>query len=229
MVKKKITPNKVFKKEERTPWCLINKANKYIFIHIPKNASTTIRGMVQFDGNNAMVNYNNIKNPENYFKFIVIRNPVDRAISSYLEISKLRPDGNSNITRHSDWFKEPDKEKSFRMFLEYISKDNFYTIDRHASPQIDWIKNKNLTLDDMDVTLLNDTLDDDLNTMITTNKNIKTKRNNLVRMNVGKSGIKQKLKKFVAANVDVQDRIREIYAEDAKMYDELKKKQDEIL
>lgn len=197
------------------PRCQINHENKYVFINVSKNASTSIRNTIIFD---IFTDYNTIKNPDDYFKFMVIRNPIYRAVSSYLELIKLRRDGPFQITQNSDWFKEKDKEKSFEMFIEFID-GNFY--DSHVLPQVNFLKDKDLTIDDIDVKLLHENIVEDFNGLVTNNKQIKVK-NKLMNMQVGDIGIKATLTKFVDSNPRIKERIREVYSEDSEIYDNLK-------
>lgn len=197
------------------PRCLINRKKQYVFINVPKNASTSIRNTVQFD---EFINFNTIKNPDMYFKFMVIRNPIYRAISSYLEVSKLRKDGRPQMTQNSAWYKEPNKAKSFMMFLDFID-GNFY--DPHTIPQVNFLKDKNLTIDDIDIKLLHESITEDFNTLIANHKRIIVKCK-LPKMQVGAAATKGSLTKLVEGDEGIQKRILEIYPEDAKIYDDIK-------
>jgi hypothetical protein len=199
------------------PRCQINHKDKYIFINVSKNASTSIRNTIIFD---IFTDYNTIENPDEYFKFMIIRNPIYRAVSSYLELIKLRGDGPFQITKNSDWFKEQNKEKSFEMFIDFID-GNFY--DSHVLPQVNFLKDKNLTIDDVDVKLLHENIVEDFNELISKNKQIKVK-SNLANLQVGEAGLKSVLTKFVEGNDSIQDRIREVYSEDVKIYVDIKSK-----
>lgn len=199
------------------PRCQINHKDKYIFINVSKNASTSIRNTIIFD---IFTDYNTIENPDEYFKFMIIRNPIYRAVSSYLELIKLRGDGPFQITKNSDWFKEQNKEKSFEMFIDFID-GNFY--DSHVLPQVNFLKDKNLTIDDVDVKLLHENIVEDFNELISKNKQIKVK-SNLANLQVGEAGLKAVLTKFVEGNDSIQDRIREVYSEDVKIYVDIKSK-----
>lgn len=197
------------------PRCQINHKDKYVFINVSKNASTSIRNTIVFD---IFTNYNTIENPDEYFKFMIIRNPIYRAISSYLELIKLRQDGPFQITKNSDWYKEKDLGKSFEMFIEFID-GNFY--DSHVLPQVNFLKDKGLTIDDIDVKLLHSKIEKDFKELIVNHPQIKTKCD-LVNLQVGDTGIKAKLTKFVESNEEVQRRISEVYNEDFSIYCKIK-------
>jgi len=197
--------------------CHINNKNKYIFINISKNASTTIHNTLRFD---MFSNYDAEKYRD-YYKFIILRNPINRIISSYLEIIKLRSDGPFNITKNSKWFNEPDVTKSFSMFLDFID-NNFY--DSHVLPQINFLKDKNLTINDMDCVLLHEKLKDDYLELIKLNKNIET-LSHLKNLQVGNNHKKKLLKEFVIGNKEIEQRVSKIYNEDTEIYNIFKNKQ----
>ena len=69
--------------------CFTNE--KYCYINIPKNGSTTLRSLLKtkrdtFDNNKGKL------------VFTVLRDPMTRIISSFFECSKLRGDGPKDIT-----------------------------------------------------------------------------------------------------------------------------------
>lgn len=199
------------------PRCHINNKNKYVFINVSKNASTTIHNTVRFD---MFSNYDTEKYRD-YYKFIILRDPINRVISSYLEIIKLRTDGPFQITKNSKWFNEPDVTKSFTMFLDFI-ENNFY--DSHILPQINFLKDKNLTINDMDCVLLHEKIKDDYLELIKSNKDIET-LSHLKNLQVGNKQKKKILKEFVIGNKEIEQKVSEIYSEDTKMYNNFKNKQ----
>lgn len=80
----------------------ISHAKKLIFIHIPKNAGTSITDFLKNNMNNNNINKlhvncstlkNQIKNYNDYFKFCVVRNPYDRAVSFYNYYNRIDING----------------------------------------------------------------------------------------------------------------------------------------
>jgi hypothetical protein len=117
---------------------------KCVFIHIPKNAGTSIikafkleqRGHLEWDRYQQ-------EDPErfrNYFKFAVVRNPYDRFVSAYEYARMLR-----------SYYHSPDGSTQYGIHLDYekLKESNFLTATRmlaagqleHKSfiPQHHWI------------------------------------------------------------------------------------------
>ena len=104
---------------------MIITENKTVFIHIPKNAGTSIISFFQNRQNSICVqpklhaDINDIKNRfpytyKNYRKFAIIRNPYDRMVSwfSYLKESAENSGFDMSLmypTEFSEWIKDPFK------------------------------------------------------------------------------------------------------------------------
>jgi hypothetical protein len=190
-------------------WDHVFLNKEYIFINIPKNASSTIRGALKTTNRVPLSKHKKSKAK----KVIALRDPFNRVISSFNEISKCRSDGPKAETINSDWFKEKDKnlENSFIMFVDYISHRMY---DAHSYKQSDFLYKKGLTLDNMDYVLLVETLNDDF-------KKIQDK--DLKRANM--SSLKapnQKLKDLIEKDKELQNKIKSIYSEDFKLYKQAK-------
>ena len=63
--------------------CFVDDDKKLCFINIPKNASTTIRTLLNLKHCEYSQKYNDYK------KIVVIRNPLTRAVAMFNEIIKL--------------------------------------------------------------------------------------------------------------------------------------------
>ena len=104
---------------------MISKEYKVVFIHIPKNAGTSICNFLQEKQTGICVqpkihsDINDIKNKfpqayKNYRKFAVVRNPYDRMVSwfSYLKESAENSDFDMSLmypTEFSKWIEDPFK------------------------------------------------------------------------------------------------------------------------
>ena len=90
---------------------------KTIFIHIPKNAGTSIE---EYFGNgsvrvqpNKHADIHEIKTKlknsyNNYTKFTIIRNPYDKMVSWYFYLKKNLGE-NYNVVEFNEWIKDPSK------------------------------------------------------------------------------------------------------------------------
>jgi len=108
---------------------------KAIFIHIPKNAGTSIE---EYFGNESFriqpskhADVHEIKKKfknsyNNYKKFTIIRNPYDKMVSWYFYLKRNLGE-NYNIVEFNEWIKEPS---SFWHANDPIS---------YLKPQCDWI------------------------------------------------------------------------------------------
>jgi|TARA_R110000787_G_scaffold10472_6_gene35551 hypothetical protein len=194
--------------------CFLN--DKFILINIPKNASTSVRNALSLHRREP---FSNETKNSGHKKIVVIRDPVKRVVSSYMELIKLRKDGPHLETSGSEWFKlhQTNSEKSFKLFIDYI-EDRLY--DSHIHTQCDYINKKGLSIEDMDYILLFEYLDRDFNDMCgDLGINKKLKWDNKSKLNV----IKNKIKKLVKEDVGLIDKIKKIYSEDFTLYNKVKK------
>jgi len=112
------------------PYKKYNIKNKCIFIHIPRNAGTSILGMLGDTGgrsHRSFMDYQMSNNErfKNYFKFSIVRNPYDRIVSVY---EYLKNRGNKS---HDLYFsKIIEKENgSFDWFVnEFIDEYKIHEI-----------------------------------------------------------------------------------------------------
>jgi len=112
--------------------------DKVIFFGVPKNASTSIRRMF---GQYAkdFLNYNTIKKDpkyDDYTRFAILRNPLKRFVSGYVEIIY-------RAKQHEDTYNRPfyqvkDPIDRFKAFVEDIEGD-FY--DSHIERQWYFVSN----------------------------------------------------------------------------------------
>ena len=107
---------------------------KAIFIHIPKNAGTSIE---EYFGNESVriqpskhADIHEIKSRfknsyNNYKKFTIIRNPYDKMVSWYFYLKKYL--GNYIVIEFNDWIKDPSKFWHANDPISFLK------------PQYDWI------------------------------------------------------------------------------------------
>lgn len=190
------------------------KENNFCLLCIPKNASTTLKNIIDTTKTRKYFDYKH--RFEKYEKLIVIRDPMYRAMSIYNEIMKLRIDGDYKKTMASKFYKERnDLKKSFSLFLDEI-KNNFY--DFHLTFQCHALTHMDLTLEDLDYIFLFEELDSDI--LDFCNKNSIP----YVPTHMNKTNLKQKniLTSFIDENLYIQDKIRDIWELDFEFYERAK-------
>jgi len=133
----------------------INFRNNFIFIHIPKNAGTSIYrsfGMLRsyHYTSNEYENMLGSREFQNFFKFCFVRNPFDRFLSLYhyarLDNSYYHSSTNPEKAiygKHMDYDKL--KNASLRECAELLVSDKLEHNPPHVQwrPQVEWILNEN--------------------------------------------------------------------------------------
>ena len=111
--------------------CYVSDKFNVIFVPIPKNASTSIRNIVglEFQVDNIM-RYSEKLSTREYMAFTIIREPIERLISGYIEVCK-RASGDSPHILMKDFYWMKGK-KRFMSFLDEIESGFF---DAHIVPQ----------------------------------------------------------------------------------------------
>ena len=192
-----------------------------IYINTAKNASTALLSWC--GGNRKQVSNNNLES--SIVKFWVLRNPLDRIVSSFFEVRKLiRADKFLNTlpdeTSKSwlDWaFIDGSIVDSFNLFLDSIQNNNFY--DRHTFPQIIYLTDCGFNISQVE-TLLFDSLSVDLDNFC--KRYLVTNPRRFKIQNRTMNPQKRVVKSHVDSNLDVQNKIKEIYKEDWNLYNKIK-------
>lgn len=199
----------------RMDYCFTHPDSKLLFVNIPKNASTSIRKSL---GLTKCTKYKDVINSK-HITFTVLRNPIHRAISSYLEMSKLREDGPYYVTKTLLWYKKALSwyelnhiTDSFITFLDEI-KGNFY--DPHCFPQIKSLLDKSLTIDKLDEIIIFENLIPDYNNFI---EKYNITNAHLKKETAGKHNKKKRLMQFVENNKEIQNKIIDLYPDDYELY-----------
>jgi tetratricopeptide (TPR) repeat protein len=143
-----------------------NPKIKLVYCNIPKNANTLFMNMlIDLSDSNAeylessmnahqymaskiekfkLIDFFQLQNPE-YFKFVILRNPLKRVVSGYLDkfVKNIRnvPNNKALIDVITDVHEflgiKPDIERSitFTQFTEYLSRTKDLKLDPHWRPQ----------------------------------------------------------------------------------------------
>lgn len=198
--------------------CFVDDDKKFALIHIYKNASISMRNALNMRG--KYYEWDDIKNLP-VKTVCVIRNPLERVVSSYQYLLRLEDNGFINkhpvhITKETEFFKKQDNPiESFNLFLEYIDNDNFY--DAVTLPQVQFLIDRGLTIEDIDEVLIQEKLENDF-------KKFKNKYELNTTLNIdnrGNSDITKTLLKHIEDNEKVKEKIKRIYKDDFELYDKL--------
>jgi hypothetical protein len=145
-----------YKKEE--VW--VSKDKKFSYIFIPKNASVSFRNCGLFDGEMK----NLVPYKKNTKSIVILRNPIDRVISMYAWLcghseEKVIPRVYFNKIKQTRWYQTTNDDllKSFNLYLDNITN---LTI---AKPQYNFLKDRGLKIEKIDIKMLQENLNQDFN------------------------------------------------------------------
>lgn len=204
---------------------------EYLDINVPT------RNLINGAGNIERFNDTDIQ-PESLSqckKICVLRNPLYRVISVYQHILTLSTEGRvdtypNHITQNSDFYKKNQNNsgenfndegciEAFHLFLEFISHGNFYHL--LTSPQIRFLRDKDLTIDNIDVFLTVENLEKDLKNLWEV---MKIPFNfNVEHRNPTNTKIKEVLTPYIENNSEVRKKILGTYLEDKELYEKVTK------
>ena len=103
--------------------CYLYEDEKICFIPIPKNSSTTVRKVCpEFKTDNFLENPSIL---EEYETVCIVRNPIDRFCSAYMEIIS-RAHGDGVETRKKNFISIQDEPKRFYHFIDEVYVDGFF-------------------------------------------------------------------------------------------------------
>ena len=142
----------------------ISHKHKLFFVHIPKNAGTTLIDNLDFE-QHGHFKYNNNHVPEGYTTFCVIRHPLDRLVSCY-EYARMEESYWHSSSGKSKDGKHPDydllKNATMKECLQYLEEGKL----KHLGwrPQWWWISD-NDNIIRLDYLVRMENLTDGLNNM----------------------------------------------------------------
>ena len=120
---------------------IINHEKKFIYIFIPKNASSTIRDCLfgRLDGL-PYIFYQDVNYYENYFKFVFTRNPYDRFLSFYKDNIRGDMSNRFEFRKYGQWH----RVKSIDDLIIHILENDNMQLDYHLKPQSWFTRGLNL-------------------------------------------------------------------------------------
>jgi hypothetical protein len=198
-----------------TVW--INENNKIAALGIPKCATTTIR--TQF----ALTKLVNIQDvPDDYFMFAIIRDPINRFVSAYIEVvqkCKIYPKGRyhydlsisqDQIEFLDDLMANHDDCGRFMIYLNQVQNEwGFF--ETHCVPQIIYLfDNDNKIFPNVEIFRFDN--------LINLEERLGTK---MVKSNQSENPeLKQKLLAFIAASSAIKSQIEKLYEYDSRIWQE---------
>jgi hypothetical protein len=200
----------------------INDQLKLAFLCIPKVASSGIRSQFRFI---RMSNINEL--PKDYKVFTLIREPIKRFVSAYIEVVQDcgdYPGGrfkhNLEITNDKIKFlenlmhdKSTDKYQKFNIYIEKIEKEWFF-FEPHCIPQVIYLTDKNNNFHNHLKIFKLETEINELEKIL----NSKIKQGNKCENNT----LKNDLLDYINKNNNIKQRIEKLYKLDIQIYNNLR-------
>ncbi len=129
----------------RNPYTEIELNNKFIFVHIPKNAGIAVWNSL-YDTNIEKGHKNlyhfklfNTELFNKFFKFTFVRNPYDRFVSAYKFLKK----GGRSKADYNVYCRFIKKHRTFENFVHYIYENpDIIKKMLHFIPQVDFISDQ---------------------------------------------------------------------------------------
>ena len=187
--------------------CFYN--NKFLFVNISKNTSTSIRTKLSL----KIINFDEIPNTDSLYKFIVLREPFDRFVSSFIEAAKPR----MKETLNTNWYKLYKEGKYIESILDVIKyiEVNGHFYDLHFSPQYMFLESKNIDLSFFDLVI-------DYNNLYDTWKNDNVlNKYGLSKMNASNKAIKQKIFNLFKSDDNIVNFVKSYYKKDFELYNSI--------
>lgn len=195
-------------------WCWYNLDNNICFIGVPKNASTSIRNGLNL---NKMDNYftlsDDVKNNLNLIT--VLRDPLDRLVSSYLEVLVRLHD--SPKTGEKKFYHMKESIERFEEFISELERD---TYDAHVETQFFYVTDDNGDLLPFYKILSFDCLDEQINIL----KNELVIGGSIPHLNKKSNNKKNMVYNYLENDVSLLKRIKKIYSCDYNLIEKIKNK-----
>lgn len=186
-----------------------SEEKKLAFFAVPKNASTALRNSI--GPTDAKYYFDEgVELGDDVVKFTVIREPVDRFVSAYLEVLK-RAIIDCPGTRGKKFYTIRDEKERFKEFINEIDKNGFW--ENHARPQSFYLSDKDGNILDLDFVFNFNQIADGLDKMAEeTGIRLTPKREWFHH-----PGDKQIVHSYI--DDELRERIKKIYAKDFELYE----------
>jgi hypothetical protein len=121
--------------------CYVSHDAKMIYFHTPKNCSSTMRKVLGKINSHSVVadNYFDLSDAikKKYKKVSIIRDPIDRTVSSFIEVTRRAYTDNLNLQNY-DFMKQDNLKDAFLKFVDELERQDVYSpdvMDQHVRGQ----------------------------------------------------------------------------------------------
>jgi hypothetical protein len=114
----------------------LHEEKEIAFIYIPKNASDSFRAILGKQGFRNRVSFNHVADVvRRSFKFAILRNPLDRYVSAYLEGSKIEfREASLTLDEHWERFVSLVPERGKGVWNEHLFPQYLHLIEQDGTP-----------------------------------------------------------------------------------------------
>lgn len=215
LIKKPINPNSY-----KIDGCFVDEEERFAFIHIYKNASISLRNALKMRGR-----YFTFTEKQNsLIKICIIRNPIERVVSSYLYLLRLEHNGfphkhPTHLTEKAEFYLTRHRPvRSFLSFVEAIKDGNFY--DAVTLPQIEFIRHRGLSINDIEEVMIQENICKDFDKFSSKYRIAAS----FPKDNTSSPKISQLLNNYISHSPDLRKAIIDLYREDVVLYNDLVEK-----
>ena len=198
--------------------CFVNYDARICYINIPKNASSTFRNPAAFDDQLRNFYLSNFIECDysKYFSFVILRNPVQRFVSAYIEVlSRYNPDREWPIILNNRRFlKISDSIAKFECFIDELGGTYF---DQHLQKQIWFLSGFDQKIFKVDFVLEMESLARDW-AQLAKRKEIDPEFRLTHKRPCQNPGLKQALLAHIKTNHTIERQLMQLYKEDVELY-----------
>lgn len=144
--------------------CYRHERTQLIYFYIPKNGCTTFRTRLAAGGGFEPYNYLWLEKPETHHRFVILRSPLDRFLSAYVDtlVAAPRFAGVVRYDRGEGLIHREEKDplRRMRYILRELSKGNFF--EERFVPQVEYLRDHKGQRFDIDRVLRLEDLDHEI-------------------------------------------------------------------
>ena len=122
---------------------LIMTEEKAAFIHIPKTAGQSVAAALGYEHRPEYHHINDVDQTEGFFRFCIVRDPVDRFVSAYAYSTQMARAGGASVEQHPvrQFIIDHGLGDSVDRFALAVREHGFPVLNSvHFRPQMHWIR-----------------------------------------------------------------------------------------